>query len=90
MTRLNSARPFDSRSRVARGRKSRLQWEVHGTEGTIHFDQERMNELQLYRNDDPARERGFKTIYAGPEHPHEAQNPTVLDVKSMNKKNTRS
>ena len=29
-------------------------------------------------------------VYAGAEHGHEAQNPTVLDVKSMNKKNTRS
>ncbi|KUF11744.1 50S ribosomal protein L13 [Pseudoponticoccus marisrubri] len=28
-------------------------------------------------------------IYAGAEHPHEAQNPTVLDVKSKNSKNTR-
>ncbi|QPH53562.1 50S ribosomal protein L13 [Pontivivens ytuae] len=29
-------------------------------------------------------------VYAGGEHPHEAQNPEVLDVKSMNAKNTRS
>ncbi|WP_434286967.1 50S ribosomal protein L13 [Celeribacter sp. SCSIO 80788] len=29
-------------------------------------------------------------VYAGSEHPHEAQQPEVLDVKSMNKKNTRS
>ncbi|WP_439103660.1 50S ribosomal protein L13 [Celeribacter marinus] len=29
-------------------------------------------------------------VYAGTEHPHEAQKPEVLDVKSMNKKNTRS
>ena len=29
-------------------------------------------------------------IYAGTEHGHEAQSPEVLDVKSMNKKNTRS
>ena len=29
-------------------------------------------------------------IYAGAEHPHEAQSPDTLDVKSMNKKNTRS
>jgi large subunit ribosomal protein L13 len=29
-------------------------------------------------------------IYAGAEHPHEAQNPEVLDVKAMNPKNTRS
>ena len=29
-------------------------------------------------------------VYAGTEHPHEAQQPTVLDVKSMNPKNSRS
>jgi large subunit ribosomal protein L13 len=28
-------------------------------------------------------------VYAGSKHPHEAQNPDVLDVKSMNSKNTR-
>ncbi|VAV95966.1 LSU ribosomal protein L13p (L13Ae) [hydrothermal vent metagenome] len=28
-------------------------------------------------------------VYAGVEHPHEAQAPDVLDVKSMNSKNTR-
>ena len=29
-------------------------------------------------------------VYAGSEHPHEAQQPETLDVKSMNPKNTRS
>lgn len=29
-------------------------------------------------------------VYAGAEHPHEAQAPEIVDVKSMNKKNTRS
>ena len=29
-------------------------------------------------------------VYAGTEHPHEAQSPEVLDVASKNKKNTRS
>lgn len=29
-------------------------------------------------------------VYAGAEHPHEAQAPEVLDVKAMNSKNTRS
>ena len=29
-------------------------------------------------------------IYAGPEHPHEAQNPTKLDVAALNSKNARS
>jgi len=29
-------------------------------------------------------------VYAGPEHPHEAQSPEILDVKSMNSKNART
>jgi large subunit ribosomal protein L13 len=29
-------------------------------------------------------------VYAGSEHPHEAQAPEVLDVAAMNRKNTRS
>jgi large subunit ribosomal protein L13 len=29
-------------------------------------------------------------VYAGAEHPHEAQSPEAIDVKSMNAKNTRS
>lgn len=29
-------------------------------------------------------------VYPGSEHPHEAQNPDVLDIKAMNSKNTRS
>jgi len=29
-------------------------------------------------------------VYAGTEHPHEAQQPDVLDLRAMNKKNTRS
>lgn len=28
-------------------------------------------------------------VYAGPKHPHEAQTPVPLDVKSMNRKNVR-
>jgi len=29
-------------------------------------------------------------VYAGPEHPHEAQNPEIVDLAAMNPKNTRS
>ena len=29
-------------------------------------------------------------VYSGSDHPHEAQNPVLLDIKSMNLKNTRS
>lgn len=56
-------------SRSAWGRKSRLGFEVHGTEGMVIFDQERMNELQLYQNRGAKSEQGFKTILTGPEHP---------------------
>jgi large subunit ribosomal protein L13 len=28
-------------------------------------------------------------VYAGPDHPHEAQNPEMLDIASMNPKNAR-
>jgi large subunit ribosomal protein L13 len=28
-------------------------------------------------------------VYAGPDHPHEAQNPTAFDVALLNRKNTR-
>ncbi|MBS0272566.1 MAG: 50S ribosomal protein L13 [Proteobacteria bacterium] len=36
------------------------------------------------------QQMGGLKIYAGPTHPHEAQNPQVLDVASMNPKNKRS
>ncbi|WP_404935281.1 Gfo/Idh/MocA family protein [Nitratireductor sp. L15S-10] len=55
-------------SRSAWGRKNRLGFEVHGTKGMIAFEQERMNELQLYRNEGPAAEQGFRTILTGPAH----------------------
>lgn len=56
-------------SRSAWGRKSRLGFEVHGTQGMIVFDQERMNELHLYQNAGAKTEQGFKTILTGPAHP---------------------
>ncbi len=53
---------------VAAGRKMALGFEVTGTRGSIAFDQERMNELQLYAvGERPGRE-GFRTILAGPAH----------------------
>jgi large subunit ribosomal protein L13 len=32
---------------------------------------------------------GNLKVYAGAEHPHAAQNPEVLDVAKMNRKNVR-
>jgi predicted dehydrogenase len=56
-------------SRVVRGRKNKLAWEVQGSEGTISFDQERMNELWLYRAGGGAATEGFTRILSGPAHP---------------------
>lgn len=55
-------------SRVARGYRCRLAWEVQGTGGTIRFDQERMNELWLYQPG-PAENDGFRRILTGPAQP---------------------
>ena len=56
-------------SRTAWGRKNHLGFEVHGSKGMITHDQERMNELKLYRHDGPRETRGFTTILSGPAHP---------------------
>ena len=56
-------------SRIGMGRKLGLGYEIQGTKGSLSFTQERMNEIQLYRHTDPDREKGYKTVYIGPEHP---------------------
>ena len=57
-----------SSSRVAWGRKSMLRIEVHGDKGMILFDQERMNELELFQATGNPTTRGFTRILTGPEH----------------------
>ena len=36
------------------------------------------------------RQLGKLRVYAGPEHPHEAQTPVSIDLKPINRKNARS
>jgi predicted dehydrogenase len=48
-------------TRLALGRRNALQWEINGSKGSLAFDLERMNELQVFRADGD-RARGFKTI----------------------------
>lgn len=69
LTFRNGVHGVISTSRSAWGRKSYIAFEVHGTEGMITFDQERMNELRIYQNRGPVSEQGFKTILTGPAHP---------------------
>ena len=49
-------------TRMAAGRKNYNRFEVNGSRGSIAFDLERMNELQVYLSSDPAPVRGFRTI----------------------------
>ena len=54
-------------SRVAPGEKVGIRFEVQCTKGTIRFDQERMNELDVYFTSD-GRNAGFRNIKMGPQH----------------------
>ncbi|WP_374689332.1 Gfo/Idh/MocA family protein [Promineifilum sp.] len=51
-------------SRFAPGRKNYNYFEVYGSEGSIVFNLERMNELQVFSRNDPAYAQGFRTILA--------------------------
>jgi predicted dehydrogenase len=64
----NGASGYIEASRIGTGRKCYLAYEVQGTKGALCFDQERMNELNLYRYTDNPAERGYKTIFAAPQH----------------------
>lgn len=57
-------------TRNAWGRNNFITVEVHGSEGSIYFNYERLNELQVCFAKDPDDRRGFKTIYTGPAHFH--------------------
>jgi len=50
-------------SRFATGRKNVLSWEINGAKGSIVFDLERLNELEVYGAGPPSpRSEGFRTV----------------------------
>lgn len=56
-------------NRSAWGRKGRIFIQIYGSEGSILYDQERMNEFQLYdRAGEPANQ-GFRTVLTSGNHP---------------------
>jgi predicted dehydrogenase len=55
-------------NRSAWGRKGRIALQIFGSKGSILFDQERFNEVQLYVTSDRTTEQGYRTILAGPRH----------------------
>lgn len=52
------------------GRNNYITFEIHGEKGSIFFNYERRDELQVYFASDPEDRRGFRTIYTGPAHPY--------------------
>lgn len=61
----NGARGTVSSSWLKHGYKNHLSFEISGTRGTLAFDQERLNELRLFRVGD----QGFQRLLAGPALP---------------------
>ena len=57
-------------TRNAHGRNNFLTFEIHGTKGSIYFNYERRDELQVAFADDPSDRKGFRTVYTGPAHPY--------------------
>jgi len=49
-------------SRFCAGRKNYQRVEIHGTEGSIVFNLERLNELEVYSRRDPEDRMGFRNI----------------------------
>jgi predicted dehydrogenase len=53
------------------GRKAKESFEINGSEGSLVFDLERMNELRVYFEEDPPEASGFRTVLVTePEHPY--------------------
>ncbi|MDB5982137.1 MAG: oxidoreductase [Pseudomonas sp.] len=61
----NGARGTFSSSWLKQGYKNHLSFEISGTKGTMAFDQERLNELRVFR----LGQDGFQRILAGPALP---------------------
>jgi predicted dehydrogenase len=49
-------------TRMALGRKNYNRFEINGSRGSVAFDLERMNELEVYLESDPPNIRGFRTV----------------------------
>jgi len=51
-------------TRFALGRKNYNRFEINGSKGSLVFNMERMNELEVYFHDDPPHVRGFRVVQA--------------------------
>lgn len=56
-------------NRSAWGRKGRIAMQVFGSKGSITYDQERLNEFQLFVAEGRESEQGFRTVLTATVHP---------------------
>ena len=58
-------------TRFAGGNRDRFIFEINGSQGSLYFDFQRMNELRFYSSSDPVRHQGYRTIVVGQlDHPY--------------------
>ena len=58
-------------TRMAAGRKNHNRFEINGSKGSVAFDLERMNELEVYLESDRPAIRGFRRVLVtDPRHPY--------------------
>jgi predicted dehydrogenase len=58
-------------TRFAAGRRNQNSFEINGSKGSVAFDLERMNELEVFFTDDAADVQGFRTVnVTEPDHPY--------------------
>lgn len=58
-------------TRFAAGRRNQNSFEINGSEGSVAFDLERMNELEVFFTDDAPDVQGFRTVnVTEPDHPY--------------------
>ncbi|CAN7610524.1 Gfo/Idh/MocA family oxidoreductase [Rhizobium sp. LjRoot98] len=55
-------------NRAAWGRKGRIALQIYGSKGSILYDQERMNEFELYQTGGNTTEQGFRRVLTAPSH----------------------
>ncbi len=57
-------------SRAIIGPESQMAFEVYGTEGSISWNFEKMNEMQVYIRRDDVKHTGYTTVFAGDRFPY--------------------
>ena len=58
-------------TRFAAGRRNQNSFEINGSKGSLAFDLERMNELEVFFTEDDPDVQGFRTVnVTEPDHPY--------------------